>query len=81
MLYICDGFVYTYPNFDALGYETEYIITVSQNNPVQNTMYFETREYSSSRVIDTSGGSLFVGQFLTFNPTVNGSTNSYTVKL
>ena len=82
MLYICDGFVRSYPEFEALS-STEYIytITVSQSNPRSSYMYSTTDPYYTNRVIYTGSGSPMVGQFLTFNTVVNGESAGYTVKL
>lgn len=82
LLYICDGFEYSYPGFNSLGdTEREYIITVSKSSPAPSTMYSTSRPYSSNRVIFTASGSPFVGQFLTFNTVVDGKSDGYTVKL
>ena len=82
MLYICDGFEYSYPGFEDLdSSELEYVITVTKSSPAESTMYSTTKEYNTNRVIYTDSGSPFVGQFLTFNTVVDGKSDGYTVKL
>ena len=82
MLYICDGYEYSYPGFESLGdSELEYVITVEKSSPRQSTMYSTTKEYNKSRVIKADTGSPFVGQFLTFNTIIDGKSEGYTVKL
>lgn len=77
--YICDGIVYTYPGFSNQNYEEVFTIQVARNNPAVNTMYSKTQNYSSSKVLMTHSGSPMVGNFLTFNATVNGTSDDYTV--
>ena len=79
VLYICDGFEYTYPGYQELGTEVEHVITVSKNNPVESVQYSATRPYNTNRVIDVSAGSPFVGQFFTFQTVVNGEFAGHTV--
>lgn len=82
MLYICDGYEYSYPGFESLGdSELEYVITVEKSSPRQSTMCSTTKEYNKSRVIKADTGSPFVGQFLTFNTIIDGKSEGYTVKL
>ena len=82
MLYICDGFEYSYPGFEDLdSSELEYVITVTKSSPAESTMYSTTKEYNTNRVIYTDSGSPFVGQFLTFNTIIDGKSEGYTVKL
>lgn len=82
MLYICDGFEYSYPGFEDLdSSELEYVITVTKSSPAESTMYSTTKEYNTNRVIYIDSGSPFIGQFLTFNTVVDGKSDGYTVKL
>lgn len=82
LLYICDGFEYSYPELENLHLpEIEYVITVARSNPAQNTTYSTSRPYTSNRAIMFASGSPFVGQYLTFNTTVDGEPNNYTVKI
>ena len=80
--YICDGFECSYPGFEDLGLnELRYVITVTKASPSVNTTYSTSRPYNTNRVIFTGSGSPFVGQCLTFEATVNGESNGYTVSL
>lgn len=82
LLYICDGFEYSYPELENLHLpEIEYVITVARSNPAQNTTYSTSRPYTTERAIMFASGSPFVGQYLTFNTTTNTGPNNYTVKL
>jgi len=82
VIYICDGFEYSYPGFRSLNLpEYEHDISVSSVNPVPYTTYQRSLPYRKDRVLWTSSGSPFVGQFLTFRTEVNGVSSGYTVKL
>lgn len=79
VLYICDGIEYTYPGFENLGTEVEHVITVSKSNPVESSVYYANKQYDPNRVIDVTSGSPFVGQFFTFQTTVDGEFAGHTV--
>ncbi len=81
MLYLCDGYEYSYPGLEDFNNEIEYIITVEKSSPVASTIYSTTREYNKNRVIRTTNGSPFMGQFLTFTTVVDGESTTYTVTL
>ena len=54
---------------------------VTQYSPATNYMYSTTNQYNTNRVIWTNSGSPFVGQFLTFNTTVDGKSSGYTIPI
>lgn len=77
--YSCDGFVYTYPDFQNCDYEDEHLITVTQYNPKTSTMYSKISYYDSDKVLKTSTGSPFVGNSLTYTYTINGIRDGVTL--
>lgn len=81
--YSCEGFEYTYPGFVAINNNDEYIhlIEVSKTSPAKSTMYQTVKEYRSDRVIYTATGSPFVGQYMGFTYTVNGNTQTSSVRI
>ncbi|WP_144941353.1 hypothetical protein [Paenibacillus sp. 32O-W] len=76
--YICEGGVYSYPGFESLGYTVSHSVKVSQSNPATNTMYHNTNYFDSNKVILLSG-TPFAGNSMTFDFTVDGRSDGYTV--
>lgn len=80
VLYICDGVKWNWSSFADTGVEDTWTITASKSNPVVNTMYSTTRQYSSSYGLFTETG-FGHGNFLTFQCVANGVHDDYTVVL
>lgn len=80
--YIADGFLYSYPGYVNLGLdEYKHTTTAYKMNPTAGVTYTGTNYFASDRVLSTSAGSPFVGHFLTFYNTINGSLDTYTLKI
>ena len=83
VMYICDGFEYTYPEYSPLGDDDiEWVISKYAKSPSVGTTYSnKNHKYPSSKVIYTGSGSPSVGNLLTFVVNVDGKKSQYTVKL
>ena len=76
-IYTCGGYTFSYPAFKDLNTFESWKITVSRDNPSVNTMYSQTKEYASNKVIYVAGGHISAGQNMTFYVTVNGTMHWY----
>lgn len=81
--YDCSGGVYSYPGFVNKNQPITYSIEVEKYNPVEGTVYGKEDPYYNNRVICTSAGgdSASPGNYLTFQITVDGKSDSYTGSL
>lgn len=79
--YDCEGSLVEYPGFAYISSPYEHSIEASADYPVARNSYSDNDPLSSMYAIDVAGGSPFAGMALTFNYTINNSSDGYTVGL
>ena len=72
------GDQFTFPGFEYIKGDEEYVITLTKSNPVESVKYQKTDPYTSGRVIRISGSPL-ASCYLTFVSVVDGDETSYSV--
>ncbi len=79
--FISQGYLYTYPGYQSTGVEYRHLVTASKTSPAAGVTYTGTNYFASDRVLWVGTGSVESGMYLTFLNYINGSLDTYTVKL